>query len=441
LNNSIKRSVAQSAKNAGFREWEVSFSETGSFETRFFNREMSQYKNSRLSSLTFRGVCLGKTGYAATELMTDSSIDEIIRKARANADITDGDAETLYKGADSYPDAPAYDEKLEGVSDAEKVALCAELEAAAYSADERVKSVDYAVMSTQKTSFTIINDRGLDISHMANSAYAFVSARVESGGETKVDGDFWFDNDIDALNVQEIAKNAVSRAVSQFGAKPVKTGEYSIVFENMAACSLIGAFASAFYAENVQTGLSLLKGRVGERVFADFINIRDDARMAASPANVAFDTSGVPASNKSLVTGGVLKGFLYSLKSALKDGFAPTGNGFGNGTRYTHFYLVPGSEAISSVVKNACDGLLITELSGIHAGANAVSGDFSLLARGFVIRSGIICEPTEQITVAGNFYDMMRDARNIGGDLRFTPGAARVGSPSVHVGALKVSGE
>jgi PmbA protein len=438
LDASIKDLAAKSAAEAGFSAWEVSLSETDSFETRFFNREIAQYKNAKLSTLTFRGEFEGKTGYATTELLNAAAISEIIQKARANAEIMNNGAEKIFEGAKEYLAAPAYNAKLDEFPDSEKVGLCAELEQAAYAADSLVKSVDHAVLSTQKTALTLINSFGLDISHAGNSAYAFVSARAERDGETKLSGEFWFGNDLGTLNVQDLAKEAVLKTVARFGAKPVKTGEYPVVIENMAVCGLLGAFVSAFYAENIQKGASLLKGRLGERVFADFITLRDDAVYGESPANVAFDSSGTPAANKELVVNGKLNSYMYSLKAAAKDGVTPTGNSFGNGTRHIHFYIEPRG---GRVLDDMGDGILITDFSGIHAGTNAVSGDFSLLANGFVTRGGRRAEPVEQIAVAGNFYDFMRALKSAGGDLRFTPGQARVGAPSLYAGIMKISGD
>jgi PmbA protein len=47
----------------------------------------------------------------------------------------------------------------------------------------------------------------------------------------------------------------------------------------------------------------------------------------------------------------------------------------------------------------------------------------------------------EQITIAGNFYDLLKDIELVGSDLRFgIPGAECIGSPSFVVGSLSVAG-
>jgi len=82
---------------------------------------------------------------------------------------------------------------------------------------------------------------------------------------------------------------------------------------------------------------------------------------------------------------------------------------------------------------------VITEVSGLHAGANAVSGDFSLIAQGYTVKDGKKDRPVDRITVAGNFFQLLRNIRAVGSDLIF-PGSA-VGSPSVDVGEIQVAGK
>ena len=105
----------------------------------------------------------------------------------------------------------------------------------------------------------------------------------------------------------------------------------------------------------------------------------------------------------------------------------------------TNFYLEPGEKTLEDLLRDMGDGLLMTDVSGLHAGANPISGDFSLRAKGFVIRGGQQAEPVERITVAGNFYQLLKSIRAVGCDLEF-PGSA-IGSPSVDAGVMAVSGK
>jgi PmbA protein len=111
-------------------------------------------------------------------------------------------------------------------------------------------------------------------------------------------------------------------------------------------------------------------------------------------------------------------------------------------TAVTNFYILPSETSREQLITDLGNGILITDLAGLHSGANTVSGDFSLSADGFLVEGGKVTRPVEQITVAGNFYDLLKNITAVGNDLRFGPpgvGGA-VGMPSFAVKGLRVSG-
>lgn len=86
--------------------------------------------------------------------------------------------------------------------------------------------------------------------------------------------------------------------------------------------------------------------------------------------------------------------------------------------------------------------MYITELEGLHAGLNAVSGDFSLSSNGFLIADGEICKPVNGIVLSGNFFDLLKDIDEVGNDLVYaSPFSLNFGSPTVKIKKLSVSGD
>ena len=221
----------------------------------------------------------------------------------------------------------------------------------------------------------------------------------------------------------------------------------AIAFENRAAASLLGVFSSIFSAEAAQKGLSLLKGREGEAIASEAVTIVDDPHRPHSAASQPFDGEGVPTRKKNVVEKGVLQTLLHNLTTAAKQGVATTGNaarGYASavGVAPSNFYIAPSQESVEAMLARMGEGFLITEVSGLHAGANQISGDFSLLAKGFAVRGGQKAEPVEQITVAGNFFAVLKDVVAVADDLAFgLPGGSLVGSPTIWVKALSVAGK
>src|SRR5699024_12808763 len=87
------------------------------------------------------------------------------------------------------------------------------------------------------------------------------------------------------------------------------------------------------------------------------------------------------------------------------------------------------------------EGIIITYLAGIDSGADPISGDFSLAADGFYVNDGKIVGPTNLMTVAVNFFDVLKDVIHVGNDLTFSPMSMNgyIGSPSLKIKQLSIA--
>ena len=158
-----------------------------------------------------------------------------------------------------------------------------------------------------------------------------------------------------------------------------------------------------------------------------------------------FDDEGVATFKKEVILKGTLKTLLYNLKTAYKAGVKSTGNGFKASyaspvsISSTNFYIEKGNKTFDELLKDVNEGVIITEFAGLHSGANSITGDFSLAAKGFYIKDGKKTFPIEQITVAGNYFDLLKNIKEIGNDLKFP--MSSVGSPSVVLDELSIAGK
>ena len=432
-------------KQAGFAECEVYYRGDKAFEVLILEGEVGHYENSREEGLAFRGNINGRTGYAYTERLTEDAIAYLVETAKENAALlSPEDCEELYEGEESYPALESVNTALEELQVEEKIKAAMRMETAALAGAEEIASLDCCVLGTTLAEVAIKNTKGLDVSFAKNFATAYVSAIAKKGDETKTGSYFWKARDWNDFNPEMTGRRAARRAAAHLGAVSVPSGRYDIIFDGRAMISLLGAFAGIFFAENAQKGFSLLQGKTGERIASDKVTLRDDALLRDGYGTYPFDSEGVSGKNKAVIENGVLKTLLYNRKTAKKDGVAATGNGFKMGltgpvkTAVTNFYLAKGTLSQEALRKQMGDGLLITGLMGLHAGTNAVSGDFSLSAEGFRIENGKIGQPVEQITVAGNFYQLLAEVEEIADDLYF--GSVGIGSPSVLVHGLTVAG-
>lgn len=178
-------------------------------------------------------------------------------------------------------------------------------------------------------------------------------------------------------------------------------------------------------------------------IAAPCVTLMDDPHMKGGAASRPFDGEGVATRVKQVIEGGRLTTLLHNLKTAKKAGVQTTGNA-ARGLKSSitvapsNFYIKPGEKSLSGLEAEMENGLVVTKLEGLHSGANEISGDFSLLCTGHLVRDGKRVQAVEQVTVAGNFFALLKDIVAVGSDLRF--GMGSVGSPSVRVSSLSIAG-
>ncbi len=437
------------AKSVGFSDCETYYVSGEALGIKIFNNDLNQFSNSKNQGLSFRGIYNGKMGYAFTEQMDESVIELLIENAKINAElIENNDIEEIYQGASNYEVVEGISEKLNEVPTDDKLKLAFDMEKYAYSLSDKVFKVNYCNLSTSESETAIFNTKGLDVNHKINNAVAVVGVIVKDGESTKTFHDYWYGNDIENFDYKAICENAVFGGIKRLNAKSVKSGKYDVILDKDAMIALLDTFWSIFSAKAVQDNLSKLKGKLEEKISSSKITIVDDGMLKEGKIQLSFDSEGYKTKRTVLIDNGVLKSYLHSSKTALKDGVESTGNGFKASYKSsvtvqpTNFYLEKGEVNFEDLKKVLNTGLIIDSLSGLHSGVNTVSGDFSLLASGFYIENGVEVKPVEQITIAGNFFDLLNEVEEIGSDIKFDLGGGlTIGSPSVLVRSMNISGE
>ena len=442
----FKTLVFDKAKERGFTEYEIYFAKSESFSVKVRKGQIEEYKNAAPSGLSFRGTYGERTGYAYTERFDEAAATLLVESAKENAIVKEEEAEPLFTGSESYPEIKTLSPKLGEITDAQKIDWAKEMENFAYAADPRVVGVDTAIVLSGVAEKYIANSHGLELYHQSGSGAGYVVVRLTENGSTKLDFDIWAGRDFSTINTQKVAKTAVRKAVRRLGAGSVPSGDYDIVLKNEVVKDILGSVVGNFYAENAQKGLSLLKGKVGTQIAVPELTIRDNILHPLSLNAMPFDSEGVAICDKTVVENGVLKTFLYNQKSARKENRESTGNGFkasyksSVGTSINNFFIEAGKQSLNEMISKITKGIIITELAGLHSGISSVSGDFSIQAEGFLIENGVQGRPVEQITIAGNFYQLLHDIVGIADDLYFDPFSS-IGTPSLWVKNIKVSGE
>lgn len=441
----FKNILFAKAKDEGFSEYEIYYSERKSFSVNIYKEQIEKYQNSETSGFGFRGIYNGKMGYYYSETVDESIIPEVISTAKINAKLLENDEkEFIYEGSSKYPDLDLYNTNLNKLTANDKIDLALKMEKAAYTYDKRITAVNTSLINTGDSSVYIANSKGMELSDKQNYAVAYIGIMAQENNSIKESGEIWIGNDISSFNPIELANTAGKKVINSLCGTSVKSNTYETIIKNEVVADMLQVFSSAFLADNVQKGFSLLSGKLGEKVYSSKITICDYPLLDNGYATTPFDSEGVASYNKNVVENGILKTYLYNLKTANKDGVQSTGNGFKSsfrgtvGVSTTNFFIQNGITEFEDLLSDINNGLLITDVAGLHSGANSISGDFSLAAEGFLIENGKITAPVEQITIAGNFYNLLSDVKDIGNDLKFNSSA--IGSPSLAFDSIQVAG-
>lgn len=442
----FQKLLMEKALAAGFSDCEIYYQKSHSFGVTILEGEVSDYESSDLQGVCFRGTYADTTGYAYTERLTEADIDMLIQEAKENALLLSSEErETLYPPEAVYPNVDTENIALEHLTPEEKIHAAKKMESAALQCEKKIASMDYCSLSTLWRETAILNSHGLCLRHRKNHAMAYICAIAKDGNDIKTGSHFWKGNCFQAFDPVATGKKAAEIAVSHLGAKSIPAGNYATVLDGNVVADLLRTFCGIFFAENTQKGFSLLNGKEGEKIASSLVTIEDLPLLAGGYASTPFDSEGVACYNKAIIQNGILKTLLYNRKTAAKDGTASTGNGFKPSlsapvqTSVTNFYLQTGNLSQEQLLQQMQTGLLITDITGLHAGANTVSGDFSLSAEGFWIAEGKKAYPVEQITIAGNFYTLLQNISALGNDLYVSPSG--VGAPSVSLPTLSISGQ
>ena len=77
-------------------------------------------------------------------------------------------------------------------------------------------------------------------------------------------------------------------------------------------------------------------------------------------------------------------------------------------------------------------------MTGLHSGANPISGQFSVGAAGLRISGGALAGPLHEMTIASTLQEMLGAVAGLASDLRFYGGG--LGAPTVLIGEMTVGG-
>ena len=431
------------AKEAGLEQVELFISESHNLNISLFHGEIDEYKDNNGYSILARGILNGKCGAASADVWNKEKAAWLVNEIVANAKVIENeDPIFIFKGSEKYHKVNTFNKALEEVTIDQKMEKLYALEKELKNVDARVVEIAGTEYSQTTEKVTLINSNGLNLVQRSNYFVYMAQCVAKEGEQTKSGYDFYFGNKFEEFDPKELAKKIVKNTVDQLGGEACSSNTYKAVLHPDVVTSLIKAYIGHADAEEVQKNSSLFIGKVGQKIASKKVTI-EDKPQAKNVFARWFDDEGVATYNKPIIKNGVLQTYLYNLTTAAKAGVESTGNGYGGGSKKgissTFISLKPGKKSQEELFKEVDNGVFITDVSGLHAGLNPQSGNFSLQSTGFMIENGKKGKPLDLITVSGNLLEIFKDVLEVGNDVTVSPSG--VSAESVMIKKIVVSGK
>jgi len=367
---------------------------------------------------------------------------KLIERVVAMARLAPEDPYAGLAPADRLAKGPGPDLDLFDPEDPAPDALEAEARAAAEAAGapEGI-AVPQGGASWTKGSWRLITSGGFSGLHRATNfgRWGVAIAQDEHGMETAYDSRSarWR---ADLPSPEALGAEAARRALAQLGARKIDSVTAPVIFENRLAASLVGPLLGAISGPSVARGVSFLKDKLGQPLFAKGVNILDQPHRPRGLGSTPYDDEGVVNGDLAVIEDGVLTTWLLNTAAARQLGLRSNGRASRGlagppGVGPTNLTVQPGEHDLAALMKDAGSGLLVTSMFGPSLNAN--TGDWSIGVSGFWFEGGERAYPVNEITVAGNLIDVYG---------RLVPGAdleyrGAVNSPSILVPDLAIAGK
>jgi PmbA protein len=326
-----------------------------------------------------------------------------------------------------------WNDSLELTTTQRKIELAKLLEKLTLAGDSRIR-VDDSNYSDAAGEAAVATTTGIRVAGRENGCYLSVGTLADDGNETQTGFGFAVGRNVDELDIERAAREAVDRATRLLGATKPDSRRVTVVLDPFVTAQFLSIIGGTLNGESVVKGRSLFAQRMGETVASSLLTLVDDPTNPLAYTATDIDGEGLAARRNVLIQDGVLSKFVQSSYSARRMGLPTTGNGRrgGAGAGCLALQILPGTRSQAEIVAGIDDGILIQQVQGLHSGVNSVSGDFSTGAAGLLITNGTLGAPVREFTIASTLQRMLMDIAEVGGDLEWLPMSATGVSLVIH---------
>lgn len=391
---------------------DVIASSNESFSLKADQGELSEYKVTANHVIGIRVIHDQHVAISYSESLTPESLSQMVQQALINASYTKKDPTQQIRAKDNKIDTNQPEIfQTDHATPEQKIELALQLESKIRE-QPHVKSAPYNGYSNQTSRLILANSLGSLCTHQERTFSCYTSALIDHNDKQSMHVAVSVARNFDSLEPAKIITEAYEIAAALLDGKPLPTKQYSVIFEQDCLNELFSAFGNCFSGDSAKRKTNPWQDSVGKTVASELLRFHDVAYMPGGQAIKAFDSEGFATSDTILIENGTLVGFLHNSATAAHFGVKHTANAGRSakgtlGVSSSHDVICAGKSSHAEVT--AGQYLELIELQGVHSGADAISGEFSFGASGFLCQDGKRIQPVRGITVAGNFYTMIKE--------------------------------
>jgi PmbA protein len=443
---SVARQAVETSVSSGAEQAEAWVEQSLHRQIRVYEGSVESLTDAGARGVGIRAFKNGRCGYSYATDLTDQAVADLVRQAVDSAEVSDPDE---FDGLPQECGAASVEglnsEELARWSTEQKVELALDIERSAR-AHPAVSNVEEAVYSDAQQWVSLCNSQGFASSFAASSSWAYVSAFAGHGQDLMTGLGFGIGRDPSELESGAIGQEAGERAGALVGAKQPRSMRCPVVFDQFVAARFIAFIGEMLSADAAQRGRSLFAGREGEEIASGVLDLTDDGLDRNGLASAPFDGEGSPHRSTALIDSGRLETLIFDSRTGRRASRQTTGNASRSSYRSppvvgpTNLVLSPGKHSLDDLISQAGNGMLITDVTGLHSGVNPVSGTFSVGATGRLIENGELTMPAREFTIASDLVSMLRSVRAVGSHTRWVPFSGSVKTSALLLAEMTVSG-
>jgi len=404
--------------------------------------ELEEYKVSSSRIFGLRVIKDGHIGTAYSEAVDVDALKSLVGQALNNASFVKVEShENILPNSNHLK---TDDELLcpqEQISIDQKIQLALAIENR-LGAKDKVKNVPFNGVQDIFSQRHIFSSAGLNALTRSRMCAAYAYALVEDGEKNAMQGASQVSRLFSELNPSLVIDKTYEKCIGLLDGKPIPSKHYDVIFDTECQVSVFRVFAMMFSGKTAKDGINPMRDKIGLVIADSRLTIYDHPLNIDGFGYHLFDAEGTATEKSKLVIDGCLQTLIHNSATASYFNINTTGHASRGpkstlGVNLHQVEIASGSDDLSTL--HTGEYLEVTDLAGLHSGANAISGNFSFGASGYLCQGGERIQAVRGITVAGNFYEMLNKISTIGNQQHWDEGRSAL-MPSIRFSDVAISG-